>query len=194
MNCGCQKNLKAAKLVIISGPSGSGKSTICARLLEDGNVVASVSATTRPPRPGEKNGEDYFFLDKAEFLRRVNAGEFAEHAEYNGNLYGTPKKQLEDLMMSGKVVLIEIDVQGARQLRGVYPGALFIFLDTPGDAVSRARLEKRGTETQEQMDRRIAAAAREREESMKYFDKRVINDKLDETVVQIKKLIAGMAG
>ena len=178
------------KLVVISGPSGSGKTTVCSRLLDDPNLVLSVSATTRAPRPGERAGVDYHFLSREEFLDRVARGLFVEHAEYNGNLYGTPRDRLETELAAGRTVLLEIDLQGARQVRERFPGAMFIFLDAPGREAAVARLERRNTETAEDRRRRIATADREREEaSGERFDYRVINDDLDDAVGEIRRLI-----
>jgi len=182
---------QTGRMVVISGPSGTGKTTVCRRLLADPNVTMSVSATTRSPRPDEKDGADYHFLDRDEFLARVNRGEFAEHAEYGGHLYGTPRGPLEEALANGNTVLLDIDVQGARQLRKLYPQALYIFLDAPDRAAAQARLERRNTETPEERRRRVNAAERERAAGRDLFDHHVINDDLDETVEQIKNLMSG---
>ncbi len=182
---------RPGKLIIISGPSGSGKTTVCRRLLEDPGIVLSVSATTRPPRPGEKEGESYHFLGRDEFLERAERGLFAEHAEYNGNLYGTPRDLLERELAAGRAVLLEIDIQGVAQLRRVYPEGTYIFLDAPGRDVAVERLERRSTESAEERRRRTETADREREEAQEAgFDYTVINDDLDATVEEIRKLIA----
>ncbi|MFO7897529.1 MAG: guanylate kinase, partial [Planctomycetota bacterium] len=144
-----------ARIVVISGPSGSGKTTVCRRLLADPNVVMSVSATTRPPRPGERDGVDYYFLSRAEFQRWADEGRFVEHAEYNGELYGTPRAQLEEKLAEGRTVLLEIDVQGAKQLRDTFPDATYIFLDAPDRDEAMQRLARRNTETPEQVRRRL---------------------------------------
>jgi len=179
------------RLVVISGPSGSGKTTVCRRLLEDPGVRHSVSATTRRPRAGETDGEHYIFLERDAFEQRVQRGEFAEYAEYNGQLYGTPRGPLEQLLEQGFRVLVEIDVQGAVQMRRLYPDATYIFLDAPaGEAM--ARLERRNTESAEDRRRRAEAAKRERDAAQQaHFDHTVINDDLDATVAKIRELIAG---
>lgn len=178
------------QVVVISGPSGSGKTTVCERLRSDPGVVLSVSATTRRPRPGERDDVDYHFISREEFLERVRRGEFVEHAEYNGHLYGTPREPLERALRDGKTVLVEIDVQGAAQMRRVYPDGLFIFLDAPAPAAAAQRLERRNTESSEERRRRIAVAERERVAAASgCFDHRVVNDVLDDTVEQIRWLI-----
>ena len=178
-------------LAVISGPSGTGKTTVCRRLLADPYFMLSVSATTRAPRPDEKDGVNYHFLDLDEFLRRAESGQFAEHAEYNGHLYGTPREPLERALAEGRAVLVEIDVQGAGQLRERYPDAIYIFLDAPDRAEAEARLEHRNTETPDERRSRIQAAERERAAGEEMFDHKVINDDLDETVVKIRDLILG---
>jgi len=180
------------KLVVISGPSGSGKTTVCNRLLSDPNIMLSVSATTRAPRPGEKDGENYYFISREEFIERAGRGLFAEHAEYNGNLYGTPRDWLEERFAAGRTVLLEIDLQGSTQLWEKYPNGIYIFLDAPGRETAVKRLEGRNTETPEERRRRAETADRERElAKTAHFDYKVINDDLDETVKEIRNLIAG---
>ncbi len=183
------------QVVVISGPSGSGKTTVCERLRSDPSVVLSVSATTRSPRPDERDGVDYHFIRREEFLERVRRGAFVEHAEYNGRLYGTPREPLERALRDGRTVLVEIDVQGAAQMRRVYPDGLFIFLDAPAPAAAAERLERRNTESGEERRRRIAAAERERAAAASgCFDHRVVNDVLDDAVEEIRGLIqAGRA-
>ncbi|MFH1732258.1 MAG: guanylate kinase [Planctomycetota bacterium] len=180
------------KLVVISGPSGSGKTTVCNRLLSDPNIMLGVSATTRAPRPREKDGENYYFISREEFLERVERGLFAEHAEYNGNLYGTPRDWLEEQLAAGRTVLLEIDLQGSAQLWEKYPNGIYIFLDAPGRETAVKRLEGRNTETPEERRRRTETADRERElAETAHFDYKVINDDLDETAEEIRNLIAG---
>lgn len=180
------------KLVVISGPSGSGKTTVCNRLLSDPSIMLSVSATTRAPRPREKDGENYYFVSREEFRKRVERGLFAEHAEYNGNLYGTPRDWLEEQLAAGRTVLLEIDLQGSTQLWEKFPNGIYIFLDAPGRETAVKRLEGRNTETPEERRRRTETADRERElAKTAHFDYKVINDDLDETVEEIQHLIAG---
>lgn len=177
-------------IVVISGPSGSGKTTVCKRLCErPGGPALSVSATTRPPRPGEQDGVDYFFLSRDEFQERASRGEFIEYAEYNGNLYGTPRGPLERALARGQVILVEIDVQGAAQMRQVFPRGLYIFLDAPDHSVVEQRLSQRNTESPEDRQRRLLAAERERGQSQGQFNCCIINDDLDRTTNHIQGMI-----
>lgn len=180
------------KIVVISGPSGSGKTTVCDALLSDPSVTRSVSATTRPARPGERDGGHYHFLSREQFGARAERGYFAEYAEYDGELYGTPREPLEEALAAGRTVLVEIDVQGAAQLRGAYPDGIYIFLDAPGRDAAMARLEHRNTETPQERSRRMQTAERERDTAQRqHFDHTVINDDLDQTVVEVRRLILG---
>jgi guanylate kinase len=130
-------------MAVISGPSGSGKSTICKRLLEDPRVVFSISATTRKRREGEVDGRDYHFLAREEFKRRVENGDFIEHAEVYGNMYGTLRAPMESALVEGKVYLLEIDVQGANQLRALGVPGTYIFIAPPDFEELRRRLAAR---------------------------------------------------
>lgn len=165
----------AGRAVVISGPSGSGKSTIGRRLRQDPRVVFSVSCTTRAPRPGEEDGVHYHFIDEEAFLEGVEQDRFLEWANVYGNLYGTPRGPLDEAVAAGKVFLLEIDVQGALQVREKLPEALFLFIDVPDDDELRRRLEGRGTEAPEVRERRLAKARAEREHHTKY-DHVVVND------------------
>jgi guanylate kinase len=177
-------------IVVVSGPSGSGKTTICKRLCAGPHgPMLSVSATTRPPRAGETEGVDYFFLSRDDFQRRASKGDFIEYAEYNGNLYGTPRSPLEKALAMGQVMLVEIDVQGAAQMRQVFPRGLYIFLDAPDHSVVEQRLERRNTESAEERRRRLDAAEHERGQSSGHFDCRIINDDLEATTRQIQGMI-----
>jgi guanylate kinase len=175
-------------MVVISGPSGSGKSTICKKLLEDPRVVFSVSATTRAKRPGEVHGRDYHFISPDEFRRKIEKGEFIEHAEVFGNLYGTLRGPLEQALKEGKTYLLEIDVQGALQLMAMGEKGVFVFISPPDFEVLRRRLQKRGTETPEVLERRLHKAEDEYRERVKY-DHVVINDDLDRAVAEVRRKI-----
>src|SRR5580765_2550254 len=142
-------------MVVISGPSGSGKSTICRRLLEDPRVVFSVSATTRKQREGEVDGRDYHFLARDEFKKRVERGEFIEHAEVYGNMYGTLRAPMQQAMKQGKLSLLEIDVQGALQLKALGEPGIYIFIAPPDYEELRRLLVKRNTDTPEMLERRL---------------------------------------
>jgi guanylate kinase len=185
-------NTPAGKLIVISGPSGSGKTTVCRELLTDPAIQLSVSATTRKPRPGEQDGENYFFVSREEFCGRVERGLFAEHAEYNGNLYGTPRDWLESELAAGHIVLLEIDLQGSKQLWEQFPKGTYIFLDAPRREDAAERLARRNTESAEERQRRTETADRERElAKTAHFDYTVINDDLGRAVEEIRNLIAG---
>ena len=127
-------------VLLISGPSGCGKSTICKRLLEDDSVVFSVSATTRAPRPGEVDGTHYHFLSVDEFKARIRAGDFVEHAEVHGNMYGTLREPMQAAIAAGKTYLVEIDVQGALQLKALEIDSIYVFVAPPSFEVLRQRL------------------------------------------------------
>lgn len=176
------------RMIVISGPSGSGKSTICKRLLEDPRVVFSVSATTRRMRPGETDGRDYHFLSVEEFRQRIERGEFIEHAEVYGNLYGTLRGPLEQAIAAGQLYLLEIDVQGALQLKALGEPGLYIFIAPPDFEELRRRLIKRNTETPEALERRLHKAEDEYRERDKY-DHVVVNDELERAVAEVRGLI-----
>ena len=177
-------------MLLVSGPSGSGKSSICKRLLEDPRVVFSVSATTRSKRPGEVDGREYHFMEPDEFRRRVEAGDFLEWAEVYGNLYGTLRSEMEAALGRGQVFLVEIDVQGALQLRALDIPAIYVFITPPNFEELRQRLVARGTETPEVLERRLRKAEDEYRERVKY-DHVVMNDDLERAVAEIRR-IAGL--
>lgn len=175
------------RMLLISGPSGSGKSTICKRLLQDPRVVFSVSATTRAPRPGERNGVEYHFLSKEEFRRKISEGAFLEHAEVYGNMYGTLRASMEEALAAGHVYLVEIDVQGALQLKALDVPGIYVFIAPPSPEHLRERLTGRGTEAPEVLERRLQKAEDEYRERGKY-DHVVVNDDLDRAVMEIRRL------
>ena len=149
---------KRGLLFIISGPAGSGKGTIVKRVRELAEFDFSVSATTRAPRPGEIDGVHYFFTDKEEFRRKIAAGEMLEHAEYVGNYYGTPKKPVDDALSAGKNIILDIDVQGALQVKTKMPEALMIFVLPPDFETLMRRIRGRGTESEEIIAKRMEKA------------------------------------
>jgi guanylate kinase len=175
-------------MLVISGPSGAGKSTICKRLLQDPRVVFSVSATTRKPRPGEVDGRDYHFLSVEEFRRRIEQGEFLEHAEVYGNLYGTLRAPMQAALAAGKVYLLEIDVQGANQLRALGEQGVYVFIAPPDFEELRKRLRGRGTESPEVLERRLHKAEDEWLERDKYHYI-VVNDDLDRAVAEVRRIV-----
>ncbi|SHD76944.1 guanylate kinase [[Clostridium] ultunense Esp] len=169
-------------LLVISGPSGCGKGTICKKILErNEKLVFSVSATTRMPRRGEIDGVNYFFINEERFNKMVEKDEFLEYANVHGNLYGTPKKFVLEQIEKGEIVILEIDVQGALQVKESYPEAVFIFLLPPSMSELKNRIKKRGTETDKDIDIRLKNAF----EELKFIDEYdyiVINDKIEEAV------------
>jgi len=179
-------------VVVLAAPSGGGKTTI-ARALETRwpkQYGFSVSATTRAPRPGERDGEDYFFLSKEEFRRRQAAGDFLESAEYAGELYGTLKAEVDRVLAAGRHVLLDIEVQGARQVRQRYPApaSRAVFILPPSGAELRRRLKGRRTESPQEMTKRLATAIRELQQA-DAFDHVVVNDDLDAAVETVHNLI-----
>ena len=178
-------------LVVISGPSGTGKTTICKRLARmDPNIEFSVSATTRPSRPGEVDGKDYHFLTREEFASRIQRGELVEHAEYAGELYGTLKEPLERAVAAGRTMILDIDTQGAEQVLAAYPDAVTIFLEPPSFEELLRRLHGRNTDSPDKQQRRIQIARREMARRMDYRH-RVVNDNLDKAVCQVYSIITG---
>ncbi len=176
------------KMLVISGPSGAGKSTICKKLLEDPRVVFSVSATTRKPRPGEVNGREYHFLSREEFRTQAEQGEFIEHAEVHGNMYGTLRRPMRDALVAGKIYLLEIDVQGANQLRALGEPGMYVFIAPPDFEELRKRLVARATESPEVLERRLHKAEDEWRERVSY-DHIVVNDDLARAVAEVRRLV-----
>ena len=185
-------NAPRGRLVILSGPSGAGKSTVVQRLLAVSPVplVLSVSATTRPPRPGEVNGRDYYFLSREEFERRAAAGEFLEWCEVHGrDWYGTLAEEVASGLAAGRWVLLEIDVQGALKVVAQRPGAITIFLSPRSLDELERRLRGRGTESEERIARRLATAQAELAQAERY-QHQVVNDTVDRAVAEICQLLA----
>lgn len=181
------------QFVVLSGPSGSGKTTIVERLLAASPVrlIKSISATTRPPRKHEIHGKNYWFLTPAEFAARRERGEFLECAEVHGtgNWYGTLQSEVQRAAELGGWALLEIDVQGARQITERFPAALTIFLRTSSEAEYERRLRGRGTEAEEVMQRRLANARTELRHAAEYRFQ-VVNDDLDEAIREIVRIIS----
>lgn len=178
-------------MFVITGPSGVGKGTLIAALRERiPELELSVSATTREPRPGEVDGEAYHFLDPAEFSRRVGAGEFLEYADYSGNRYGTLRSEVERRVSDGHPVVLEIEVQGARQVRDAMPEAVQVFIAPPGLDSLRARLRGRGTDTPEAIAARLEVAAGELD-ARGEFHHQVVNDDLDQAIRELELIIRG---
>jgi guanylate kinase len=176
---------------VITGPSGVGKGTLIRALRERVPELAlAVSATTRDPRPGEEDGRDYHFLSDDEFERRVRAGEFVEHARYSGRRYGTLRSELERHRAEGRHVLLEIEVQGARQVREAMPEAIQLFIAPPSEDALRTRLIGRGTDAPEQVAARLETA-REELQAQGEFGHVVVNDRLEHAVAELERLVRG---
>jgi guanylate kinase len=183
-----------AKVFVITGPSGVGKGTLIRGLLERvPELELSVSATTRTPRPGERDGVDYHFLTRDQFEGRAAAGSFVEHASYSGNRYGTLRSELERRIDAGAPVVLEIEVQGARQVREAMPDAVAVFIAPPSREALRARLVGRGTDAPEQVDERLRTADRELE-AQPEFGHVVVNDRLEEATDQLVDIVRGALG
>jgi guanylate kinase len=183
---------KSGKLVIISGPSGVGKSTICERVVEKLDAVLSVSATTRPKAAGETEGVNYIFLSKDEFKDRIHRDDFLEFAEVFGHYYGTPRQPVEAALDEGRAVILEIDVQGALQVKKQRPDVLMIFILPPRTDVLRERMDTRGRgEDRENKKDRLQTASREIAAAWQYYDHMVVNDDLDQAVQEVIAIIEG---
>ena len=179
---------KIARPVVLAAPSGTGKTTIAHRLVEGtGEFVFSVSATTRPPRKSERNGMDYEFLGRPEFARMIERDEFAEWAEVHGNLYGTPQRNFDEAAERGEHLVLDVDVQGAHQIRERVPEALLVFVIPPSAEVLVSRLTKRGTEEDREVARRLRAARKELARVGK-FDQVMVNDDLERAVEEIRSV------
>ncbi len=175
-------------LFVMSGPSGTGKGTICEKLLanENNDIFLSVSSTTREIRKGEVDGVTYNYNTVEKFKEMIENGEMLEYAIYSGNYYGTPKKTVEDMLLSGKNVLLEIEPQGALKIKEIFPEAVLMFIVPPSIAVLKQRLEDRGRENAEQIAERLEAAKWEFEQSAKY-DYIFVNDDLDVCVKEVEE-------
>jgi guanylate kinase len=184
-----------ARVFVITGPSGVGKGTLIRTLRERmPELELSVSATTRAARPGEEDGVDYHFLDDADFQRRVEAGEFVEHATYSGRRYGTLREELARRLRAGAPVVLEIEVQGARQVRETMPEALQVFIAPPSREALRTRLVGRGTDDPEQVDARLRTAEAELA-AQDEFAHVVVNDRLEDAVEELTRVVRdGLAG
>lgn len=181
---------KRGMLIVLSGPSGVGKGTVRKAIFDQpGNDFQySISMTTRKPRPGEVNGKDYFFVSKEEFEQKIQAGEMLEYAKYVDNYYGTPLKWINDTLDAGKDVFLEIEVNGAMQVRSKSPNGVFIFLTPPDLMELKRRLIHRGTDSMEVINKRIKKAFSEIE-MMQNYDYAVVNDEVPNAVEKVKEII-----
>lgn len=176
-------------LVVVSGFSGAGKGTLMKRLVEDyDNYALSISATTRTPRPGEQDGKEYFFVDREQFEQKIAENGLIEYACYCDHYYGTPRAYVEQQLAEGRDVILEIEIQGALKVKAQYPDALLLFVTPPSAAELRRRLEGRGTETAEVIEKRMKRAAEEAD-GIENYEYLVINDDLEQCVRQLHEII-----
>jgi guanylate kinase len=179
--------VKPGKLLVLSGPGGVGKSTVAKHLREVGDFWVSVSATTRKPRENEIDGQDYYFVSEAEFTRMINAQEFLEWAEFAGNRYGTPQEKVEHALLLGRNVLLEIEIEGAKQVKSHLPQSVLVFLEPPTWEELVARLEGRGTDSSERRAERLKLAQEELA-AASFFDVILINDQVESVVGKLIEL------
>ena len=184
------QTVPAGRLFVVSGPSGAGKSSVVAGLRQRRPLYFSVSATTRDPRPGETHGVHYWFLQPDEFEALLDTGDLLEWAEYNGRRYGTLRKPVIDHLSSGEDVLLEIEVQGARQVRASHSEAVMFFIVPPGLDELEGRLRRRGDTSEADIRRRLEIAQREMEEAEVLFDHVVVNDVLERAIEEVDRLMS----
>jgi guanylate kinase len=176
-------------LIVVTGPSAVGKGTICNALRQETpNLHWSVSCTTRKQRPGEVHGKDYFFIDEPEFRRRIEAGKLLEWAQVYSNFYGTPRQYVDEMIEAGHDIILDIDMQGARRVRDMYPGSVFVFVIPPSMETLRQRIGGRGTESEESVRLRLEQAPKWIEEGLQY-DYVIVNDELHAAVRHLRSII-----
>ncbi len=181
------------KLIVLTGPSGVGKGTLLRSLLQrHPDLYLSISVTTRSPRPGEVNGQHYYFVSRSEFERMVAQGELLEWAEFAGNYYGTPRAQVEERVQRGEWVILEIELQGARQIRQTFPEALRIFILPPSLPELEFRIRNRGQDTEDAIARRLQRA-QEEIDAANEFDIQIINDDFDKALDSIEETLFATA-
>ena len=181
---------KKGKVIIVSGPSGVGKSTICKEIINRlDNVYLSVSVTTRPKSDAEIDGQDYWFISEQEFQERIENGMLLEHAEVFGHLYGTPKDKVEEAVNEGKNVILEIDVQGAKQTQTFFPDAIMIFILPPTEKDLVKRIDNRGREAADAAEKRLSGASDEIAAAWQYYKHMVINEDLQQAVDECIQII-----
>lgn len=180
---------KKGILIVISGFSGAGKGTLMRKLLQTyDNYALSISMTTRKPREGERDGVEYFFADRQQFEEKIREDGFIEYAQYCGNYYGTPRAYVEEQLLAGRDVILEIEIQGALQVKKKFPESLLLFVSPPSAAELERRLRGRGTETPEVISARLARASEE-SEGVEAYDYIVVNDELETCVEELNRLV-----
>ena len=185
-----ETNSKKGKVVIVSGPSGVGKSTICKEIVKRlDNAYLSISVTTRPKGKVEVNGRDYWFISEKEFQERIDKGLLLEHAQVFGHHYGTPKEKILEALQDGKVVILEIDVQGARQVKAIFPDAVMMFILPPTAKELAERLNHRGREAPEVAEKRLNGASAEIAAAWQYYEHMVINEDLQQAVNECLQIL-----
>ncbi len=185
-----ESNGNKSKVVIISGPSGVGKSTICKEIVgQQNDICLSVSVTTRPKSETEIDGDDYWFISEEEFKNRIDEWLLLEYAEVFGHLYGTPRDKVEEALNAGKTVILEIDVQGAKQVRAIYTDAVMIFILPPSAKVLAERLNHRGREDAEVAEERLGVASTEIAAAWQYYKHLVVNEDLQQAVSECIQII-----
>ncbi len=189
-----QKSRKG-KVIIVSGPSGVGKSSICREVVKRlDNVCLGVSVTTRPRAEAEVDGQDYWFVSQQQFRKRIDEGSLLEHAEVFGHLYGTLKDKVAEALQAGKTVILEIDVQGARQVKLVYPDAVMVFIFPPTEKELAQRIKNRGREEMGAAEERLEGASAEFAAARQYYEHMVVNDDLEQAVKEVIQIIEQNSG
>lgn len=184
------RNINKGQIVIISGPSGVGKSTISKMIVEIiDNACLSVSVTTREKSKTEKDGYDYWFVSKKEFQDRIEKEMLLEYANVFGNMYGTPKDKVDEALKAGKIIVLEIDIQGARQVKALYPDAIMIFILPPSDKALSERIENRGRDNSESVELRLDGANAEIAAARQYYEHIIVNDDLQQAVNECVQII-----
>ena len=190
-----KQKTRKGKIVIISGPSGVGKSTICKEVVKRlDNVCLSISVTTRPIAEAEVDGQHYWFLSQQQFRKRINEGSLLEYAEVFGHLYGTPKDNVEVALGAGKTIILEIDVQGAREVKSVCPDAVMVFIFPPTEKELAQRIKNRGREGMEAVEERLEGADTEFAAAWQYYEHMVVNDDLEHAVKEVIQIIKQNSG
>jgi guanylate kinase len=183
------------KIVVVSGPSGVGKTTICKEVVKQlSNAHLSVSITTRPKSEKEIDGKDYWFISEEQFRRRIDEGSLLEYAEVFGNLYGTPKDKVEESLQAGETVILEIDVQGAKLVKAMYPETVMIFILPPSQKELAERMNGRGREDAKSAEKRLNWAGIEIAAAWQYYEHMVINDDLKQAVKEVVQIIKQSVG